>query len=948
MKKYSKALCTVICLILVLLLLSACTQGEGEVTTGALTTPAPESTSAPEETTSPETDEVTTEAPEETTTPETETDEVTTSAPETTVTPEIYEAYVYFHLPSGEVEKVTLKPETTIPSAYFEAQELPETGDGVRVEHKGWEYSITEGGERRAYDLSSPPLLTLEGMHIYPVLEYSYRVSFSAGEGAFPEGTQTEFYLKAGESVDASALLTRMPEIPESGRYYYSLVGFSADGKDVVQFPISLEAPVSFTAIFVREEIRYSLLIHTEYGELIGGGTTLLVNGTASELEAVLDSYADYKPADVHFGDYLYRFRGLEIESGGREWTLELLWERVTLRYEVTLDRGDGNGAELIGGLVGEKIVLPVEETREDKERYYVFVGWRDQNGQLYNGGYELTVSGDVAFTAEFVPGERKVYTILFDTEIGFFGNGAPDVIITGHYGDPLVPPAPPSGSELVFGEVVYTFVGWSEDVSETIVSNAVYTAVFSTEHPVYYLEYYVNGELYLRIPHYEGTALELIPRPEDAAGKIFSGWEGLPAVMPAENVRLDATVREAKVIYMLDGEILQSTAAPIGSLVTIAAPAVKQGFTVSGWTTTDITLTDGASFIMPEGDVCFSAISTPNIYTVTYVIDGVTLYTDSVYFGDLYTVRGIEVRTGYDFSGWRSDSILIGEDGIVIIPDRNIVFIGSFTPLSYSVNYYIEGELVYREEYLYGATVTVRPDEVQEGCTFFWSSAGADLSEGSFVMPAHDVDIYGAFSDGDNKIVFIVDGVHYGELGVSAGQLVELSLMPTRSGYTFTGWSCDEVDVSEGVFVMPEGDIILRGSFVPNAHNVIFIDMATGNIIGMSNLDYGSAFSLGDRVYCTEGMISTGWVLIAGDAIRNGEEYIMPDEDVVFGIVWESCLTLMLEEDYWIPYYALIYEELDGFRYDAETKTLYVTDPSARYAGESEGVSVVIEYISE
>lgn len=943
MKKALNPLRLFICLMFILSLLSACTQGGGEVTTEGTAGPSVDATEQTTETATPET----TLPPDETTAPESTETESTTEAvtPETTVTPEIYEAYAYFYLPDGNVEKVTVKPDTVLPSAVFESVELPTDGNGVKVEHKGWEYSFTESGERKAYDLAAPPAVPLEGMHIYPVLEYSYLITFGAGAGAFPEGTVTEFYVKAGDNVDPAVMLAKTPVREGSGDTVYTFLGYSLDGEKVAAFPIKASSPLTFTSLYSESTLEYTLLIHTEHGDLIGGGKTDYRKGSRAEIETIVARYESYRPDNVPHGDELYRFKGLLISREGREWTLELVWEHVSLRHTVTLDRADGNPPESIAAIVGDKLTLPAEEDREDEIRYYRFAGWRDSNGQLYNGGYELTVTEDATFTAEFVHGERKIYTVIFDTEIGLFENGAPAVILTGYYGDPLTPPLPPAESELTFGEVVYRFAGWGAEVPATFCANAEYTAVYTTDQQVYYLDYYINGELYLRIPHFEGTALEPLARPDSTLGKIFSGWQNLPETMPAEDVRLDATLKDAEVIYMLDGEIIHRSSAAVGSLVTIASPAVKQGHTVSGWTTTDIAITDGSSFIMPEADVCFNAVSTPNTYTVTYIIDGNVIYTDSVIFGEIYTVRGIEVRAGYEFSGWQSDSVVLEESGIIVISDKDIVFVASFKPITYSVNYYIDGELVYKEDYSYGDTVILRPDEVLEGCTFKWSSAGADISSGSFEMPACDVDIYGAFSAGDNKIVFIVDGVTYGEIGVSAGQLVDLSLYPTKMGYTFTGWSCDALDVSEGTFIMPEGDIILRGSFVPNAHDVIFFDMSTGEVISVSNLDYGSSFSLGDRVYCTEGKVSTGWVLLSGDVIRDGDEYIMPDSEVVFGIVWETCLTLEIEEDYWVPYYDHLEYECEKCRFDESTGTLYISDPSVRTAGESEGITVVYEY---
>ncbi len=924
-------------LLFVCVLLASCTPQGGEVTTAPITESDP-ITEVPE---------TTHEITEELTETETTEADTVTEIPETTVIPEIYEAYAYFYSPDGNVEKVTVKPDTVLTSAVFESVELPVDGNGVKVEHKGWEYSLTKDGERKAYDFAAPPVVTLDGLHIYPVLEYSYLVSFGAGEGAYREGAITEFYFKAGEVIDPADLLARMPEKAEDSEFIYPLLGFSLDGTNLIEFPITAgKQPLEFTALYGKEKIEYTLIIHTEYGELIGGGKTKFVSGTQTEIEAVLESYSSYKPEDVYIGNARYSFKELKQTREGREWTLELIWDREIMHYTLTLDRADGTSPESISVGADAKYTLPTEDRREDEIRYYDFVGWRDAGGQLYNGGYELTVGGDLSFKAEFAPGERKVYTVVFDTEIGVFENGAPAIILTGYYGDPLLPPAPPAAEELIFGEVVYSFVGWDRDLPAVFFENTSYTAVYTTPEAVYFLDFYIDGELYLRVPHYAGAKLEAPERPEFTKGKIFSGWQDLPETMPAEGLIIDAATRDAQVIYMLDGEVILQNSAAVGSLVTLAVPAQKHGHTVSGWSTMDIALIEGNSFTMPERDVCFIAVSTPNLHTVAYILDGVMLYTDSVRFGEVYTVRGIEVKTGFDFTGWQSSSgVFEGEGSVIVIPDRDVIFAASFTPCTYAVNYYLDGELLYHDEYLYGAEVILRPEEEQEGCSFFWSSAGVNISKGKFTMPACDVDIYGAFSDGDNRIIFIVDGDPYGTIGVRAGQTVDLSLMPTKRGYTFTGWTCDEVDVSEGEFIMPEGDIVLRGSFVPNAYDVIFLDTVSGEIIGMSYLDFGASFSLGDQVYCIAGMVSSGWVLLVGDAVFDGEEYIMPDSEVVFGIVWENCLTIMVEEDYWIPYYDHIEYECDKCRFDEKTGTLYICDPSVKLAGESEGITVVYEY---
>jgi len=921
---------SLISLILIGVLLVACTPGTGEVTTAPETTlPSPDTTApiAPEtsalsdETTAPETEEATTEPP---------------SALEVRV-------YVYDALGNAKEHIIT---STTLPSSALGSVDL-DLGEDRRAELVGWEYSIAKDGERKPYDLNDPPFVTFEGMHVYPVIEYSYRVQFSAGEGVFAENVKTEFYASEGESIKISELLTAMPTKADDNEYTYTLQGFMLEGKQIsADDAVKVTAPITLEAVYGKEELIYTVGISTEFGELIGGGKEKTVTCNFRDAEELIKDYSSYSSEDVYLHDAMHEFSGISVTKTGREWRIVLNWIHKDIRFTVTFDYGEGQTALISQIAAGGKVIIPTGDRLSDAERYYDFVGWRDDAGQLYNGGYELTVNENMTLRAEYAPGERRVYTVTFDTEIGGFADGSPILVLTGYYGDPI---APPELADVTVGEVVYKFSGWNDEVPSSFAEDMAFTAVYTTEKPVYYINYFVDGDLYLTEPHYAGTPLVIPEAPEAEEGMIFCGWQGVPELMPEHDVDIYSETRLPRVNYILDGETVSSQDVKVGTLVSLAAPAQKPGYTVSGWSTTDIgSLTEGG-FIMPAFDVVFIATSAPNHHTVKYVIDGVEVYSDSVLFGDIYTVRGIEVRLGYDFSGWKSQSYDIEAlGGIFTVPDEDIVFFAEFTIRSYKVNYYVDDELLYCDEFLFGDTVTLRPREEQAGCTFAWRSAGVDISSGAFSMPAGDVDIYGSFSAGDNEMIFIIDGKEYGRIGVVSGQTIDLGLYPTKYGHSFTGWSCDETDVSSGLFVMPEGDIVLRGSFIPNAHDIFFKDIATGEIINTSHLDYSARFSLVDRVYCMAGKISEGWILLEGDALLEGDEYVMPDCDVVFGIVWEDCLTIEIDEDYHIPYFALLYDEYGGVRYDETTRTVYISEPSIKAAGESEGVTVVYEYVAQ
>ena len=910
-------------------LFSSCTPGGGEVTTDVLTEPTPETSVVVDETTATETDEATGKA-------------TTETPPETTDPPSVFEAKVYVYDALGNAKEYIIKS-TTLPSSALEAIDLT-VGDDRTAKLIGWEYSVEKDGKRSPYDTKEPPAVTFEGMHIYPVIEYSYRVRFFAGEGAFSDGASTEFYITDGENIKISELLKAMPTRADDYEYTYTLLGFMLDGKQIsAADTVKVTAPLDLTAVYGKEELIYTVSLSTEFGELIGGGKEKTVTCNYLDAKKLIESYNSYTSEDIYLHDAMHEFTGVSVSKEGREWKVVLNWKHIDIRFTVTFDYGEGQTAIISQISAGGKVIIPTGERLADKEKYYDFVGWRDSAGQLYNGGYELTVNESMTLFAEYAPGERRVYTVTFDTEVGSFEDGSPILVLTGYYGDPIVPP---TLTDVIFGEVIYKFTGWNAEIPAAFGEDMAFTAVYVTEKPVYFINYYVDGDLYLTEHHYAGTPLTLPESPETAEGYIFCGWDGVPEMMPEGDLDIYSETRLPKVVYILDGEEVSSQSVKAGTVITLAAPAQKQGYTVSGWSTESIgELTDGG-FIMPACDVIFNAFSSPNKHTVKYILDGIEIYSDCVNFGELYTVRGIEVRLGYDFSGWQIQNHDIEfPGGVFTVPDEDVVFFAESRKCSYKVNYFLEDELLYSDEYFFGDIVLLRPNEEQTGCTFAWNSAGVDVTSGIFTMPAGDVDIYGAFSAGDNTMIFMIDGKEYGRIGAVSGQTVDLGMMPTKYGHTFSGWTCDEIDVSEGVFKMPEGDIVLRGSFVPNAHDIFFIDIASDVIINTSHLDYSARFSLVDRIYTAPGKVSDGWILLAGHALLDGDEYIMPDCDVIFGIVWENCLTLEIDEEYYIPYFALLTEEYGGLRYDEATRTVYISEPSIKAHGESKDVTVVYEY---
>ena len=186
-------------------------------------------------------------------------------------------------------------------------------------------------------------------------------------------------------------------------------------------------------------------------------------------------------------------------------------------------------------------------------------------------------------------------------------------------------------------------------------------------------------------------------------------------------------------VTYVLDGEVLSTEQVEEGGTVTLPDAPEKEGYTFAGWTGAPDTVTD---------DVTITGSYTINTYTVTYVIDGETLSSETVEYGGTVTLPEAPEKEGYTFEGWTG------------VPDAvtgDVTITGSYSVNTYTVFFVVDGEVVYQEEVAYGAAVpnfdyTPESDERYTRTFEGWDGEKYDT------MPAHDVTY--------TAIITVVDGI--------------------------------------------------------------------------------------------------------------------------------------------------------------------------------------------
>ena len=140
---------------------------------------------------------------------------------------------------------------------------------------------------------------------------------------------------------------------------------------------------------------------------------------------------------------------------------------------------------------------------------------------------------------------------------------------------------------------------------------------------------------------------------------------------------------------------------------------------------------------------------------------------------------------------------------------------------------------------------ITPEPTPTKEGYTFSgWSEIPA-------TMPAHDVTITGTFTINKYKLTYMVDGAEYKSYDVEYGATITPEAVPTKEGYTFSGWS--EVPAT-----MPAHDVTITGTFTKIDY---VVDETTYEIQN-------------DEVSVKDGSKQSGEVEIQTTVVINGQTY--------------------------------------------------------------------------
>ena len=372
-----------------------------------------------------------------------------------------------------------------------------------------------------------------------------------------------------------------------------------------------------------------------------------------------------------------------------------------------------------------------------------------------------------------------------------------------------------------------YTFSGWSEIPVTMPAHDVIVEGSFSINK--YKLFYQVDGVEYKNYEVEYGASItaEAAPIKE---GHTFSGWSTIPETMPAHDVTVTGTFSKGKykITYKVDGTDYKTISYDYGSTITAEAAPTKEGYTFSGWSEIPAT--------MPAHDVTVEGSFTVNKYKLVYQVDGVEYKNYEIEFGKAITPETAPTKEGHTFSGWSEIP--------KTMPAKDVTITGSFSINKYKLVYKVDGEEYKSYDVEYGTAITPEPSPTKEGYTF---SGWSTIPE---TMPAEDVTVTGTFAVNKYKLVYKVDGAEYKSYEIEYGKAITAEPVPSKEGYTFSGWS----EIPE---TMPAHDVTITGTFLINKYKLVY--MVDGEVYKSYDVEYGATITA-ETAPTKEGFEFSGW----------------------------------------------------------------------------------------
>ena len=748
-------------------------------------------------------------------------------------------------------------------------------------------------------------------------------------------------------ATDASAVLSKNPFTKKGYTFAgWGTTSYSVNYTDEAEYVMGSNSTYTLYAIWKANE-------NTLHFDSNGGN-----GGSMSDMKIASDAKATllkngFTRSGYEFAGWAESANGSKVYSDGEtysmglesSYTLYALWKPKTYSITYKLNGGQTSESNKISYDIESDSFSLLNPVREG----YIFVGW---SGTGLNGNENLSVSvstgtyGDLTFTANWKAIE---YQITYDLDGGQNNSENPGTYTI----EQLITLLPPI-------KTGYTFKGWSDGgvIAKGSTGEKTFTATWEISD--YKINYNLNGGInHPSNPDEYNVDNDTITLKEPTrVGYTFKGWsDGGVIEHGSTGVKTFTASWEVityKITYILGGGVNapeNSGTYTVEDVITLVPPT-KAGYRFDGWSNGGL-IEKGST-----GDKEFTATWSIIDYKISYELNGGTNHAKNP---ESYTVNSADItlneptRPGYRFVGWSDGgTIPHGSTG-----DKT--FVAQWEANSNTIKYDPNGGNGTMSDSIMHTDESAKLSQntyARTGYVFAgWATEQGGVvqykDQSLYTMGAEsEVILYAVWTPVTYRISYDLAGGNEtsnpGEYNIETDDIT--LVIPTRPGYTFTGWSGTGIDGKQKLVTISKGSIGERqytANWEANSNKIIFDPNGGSGTMPVQEIKTNESGKLSLNAFTALGCKFLGWALSPeGDIVyQDGDTFHMGTEpSYTLYAIWDVT-------DYPISY------QLNGgtvsgnpIKYTALTKTftlIHPTRPGYTFIGWSgtdiEGLSMTV-----
>lgn len=671
-----------------------------------------------------------------------------------------------------------------------------------------------------------------------------------------PYGTRPEFFLSSWPFGK-----TFMGYTPDGGKTLYD--------KDTVfneQLPYVYEDTV-YDAVYEAGIFDVEIQYYDDVAREFKTYKTLKVEGGSKVPQSVFDEA--WSKSNWQEGTTIQFFDWSDVylsEEYGDAYLNEfipdktLIYKSIILRprfrrnVTIKLDAGDGRlifeESKEFKSYSQDKYEVEISRwATKDADKYndYQPTGWKDSTtGEIYAIGQTVKLDYSTTLIAQYDVAP-KTYTVNVTTPYGTLLNGEKTDTFSGGY------------------DAYLAFVEKYNNFTPADVDGEGYTLVFKGSSS--------NASD-------DGLTLDI----------AFDRWQ---KVIHKHTLKLDAN--GGKLTGNDQRTADYGTEIKLSDMATASKTDDLRDYILSGWKAEDGTVYAVDDTITLTKDMTLTAVWIDGAYkeyTITFVLDSNTIKRVSYHYGDALPVFDAPKEAdGYIFSGWSwfdTEGELSGQPDTM--PASTLTAIGTTTKCY--ISYEFDGTVYGTKEVgKIGDTITLiaKPTKDYYDVTD-WTADGITITDGKFVMPAHDVIFKATSSPKFYNVNMTVDGSASSDSPMKAQYMSTVTLPepPAKNGYTYY-WQSDDAAIyeenGEYKFTMPHNDVSVECVYTMATYNVYYmIDGEATPYRTITDVPAGKEmFAYIDPPRKEDYLFNETWICMDASLVNKEDKYTMPDSDVYF-----------------------------------------------------------------